>query len=36
MERIFSALDMHGVAYALTDAKPTEAVQLEHRVHANK
>ncbi|OMP04054.1 hypothetical protein COLO4_09987 [Corchorus olitorius] len=24
MERVYSALDMHGVVFALTDAKPTD------------
>ena len=38
-ERIFSLLDMHGVAYALTDPKPAE--DADHQIqqnwqHANK
>ena len=37
-EHIFSVLDMHGVAYALTDTKPTDTTskQMELWVHANK
>ena len=37
-ERVFSVLDMHGVAFALTDAKPVETSnkQWELWVHANK
>ena len=37
-KRIFSVLDMHGVAFALTDAKPdaSSTKQLELWVHANK
>ncbi|EEF48530.1 conserved hypothetical protein [Ricinus communis] len=37
-ERVFSILDMHGVAYALTDPKPAETTKKEFDlwVYANK
>ncbi|OMO68765.1 hypothetical protein COLO4_29421 [Corchorus olitorius] len=36
IERVYSALDMHGVVFALTDAKPTDDSLLNQWTHANK
>ncbi|EOY30206.1 Beta-galactosidase 7-like protein [Theobroma cacao] len=35
-ERIFSILDVHGVAFALIDSKPDDVKMLEPWMHANK